>query len=226
MTRIILLASASALLFSLPAAAAPKSRLALDGSLGTSGFGLHLQYKIHERVIFRGGYSYLNYDVADENYDGVDYDISIDMNTLTGTIDFHPFANGFVISGGAIGGGDKQVSLRGRFIEDQEIAIGGNIYTPEDVGVLSGQVTLDDLAPYLGIGWDGSLYSERRINFLLRAGAMFTGTPDVALSSERGLLSDDSDFQAALSQEESNLQQEIDSFEVFPVVNLGLSVRF
>ena len=155
MTRIFLLATATTLLFSAPTLAGEKSRLALDGSLGTSGFGLNLQYKIHERVVFRGGYSYLNYDVADENYDGVDYDVSIDMNTLAGTIDFHPFANGFVISGGAIGGGDKQVSLRGRFIEDQEIEIGGNIYTPEDVGVLTADVTLDDLAPYLGIGWDG-----------------------------------------------------------------------
>lgn len=206
------------------ASAHAQDRLAIDGSLGTTGLGANLQFKIQERVVLRGGINYLEYDVADENYDGVDYDVSLSMSNASGFLDLHPFANGFVMSAGVYGGENKEATLEATPIADVEI--GDLIFTPEQVGILTGEVTLSDMSPYLGIGWDGSLYAKSRVNFLIRAGAMFTGSPDVELSSERGTFSDDPIFQAQLQIEEENLEDEIETFAVYPVLNIGLSLRF
>ena len=55
---------------------------------------------------------------------------------------------------------------------------------------------------------------------------MMSGTPDITLESVGGTLSDDPDFQQALADEEENLQDEVDDFEFYPVVQLGLTYRF
>jgi hypothetical protein len=60
----------------------------------------------------------------------------------------------------------------------------------------------------------------------LDAGVVFQGTLDMRLNSRGGSLSDDPDFQAALAAEEAELQAEVDNYDLFPVVTMGLGYRF
>ena len=55
---------------------------------------------------------------------------------------------------------------------------------------------------------------------------MFTGSPQVNLVSTGGSLSNDTNFQAQLAIEEQNLQNDVDNYEVYPVVQLGLTYGF
>jgi hypothetical protein len=55
---------------------------------------------------------------------------------------------------------------------------------------------------------------------------MFTGSPQVNLTAKGGTLTNDAAFQAQLAQEERNLQDEINDYEVYPVVQAGLTLSF
>jgi hypothetical protein len=55
---------------------------------------------------------------------------------------------------------------------------------------------------------------------------MFTGSPQVDLTATGGTLSNDPNFQTQLAQEEQNLQDEISDYEVYPVVQAGLTFSF
>ena len=62
--------------------------------------------------------------------------------------------------------------------------------------------------------------------FKIIAGAMFTGSPDVQMASSGGTLSNDTNFQNQLAIEEQNLQDDIDDYEIYPVVQAGLTWSF
>ena len=105
------------------------------------------------------------------------------------------------------------------------VEIGNQTFTPAQVGTLNMKGDLEDTAPFLGLGWDSS-FDTKGLSFRFIAGAMFTGTPDVSLTASGGTLSNDSNFQAQLAQEEQNLQSDVDDYEIYPVVQLGLNWAF
>ena len=200
-----------------------KDRLAVDGQVGTTGIGISLHHRFSNKFIIRTGLQYAELDAADEDYDGVQYDLSADLSGATATIDYHPFQNGFTISSGLFYGKDPGFSLDGT--PDSDVEIGGNIYTPEQVGVISGTVQASELMPYVGAGWDSTYYSDRRVNVFVRAGMLFSASPDVRLSAEDGLLSEDPGFLADLLLEQENVEDEIDGLKIYPVLNIGFSYR-
>jgi hypothetical protein len=55
---------------------------------------------------------------------------------------------------------------------------------------------------------------------------MFTGSPQVNLTSTGGTLSGDASFQTQLATEEQNLQDDIDTYEIYPVIQAGVTLRF
>jgi hypothetical protein len=105
------------------------------------------------------------------------------------------------------------------------VQIGNQTFTPAQVGVLGLTGDLEDTAPFVGLGWD-TTFESTGLGFKFVAGAMFTGTPQVNLVSTGGSLSSDSNFQAQLAVEEQNLQDDVNDYEVYPVVQLGVTYSF
>ncbi len=223
MSRFSLLAATAALAI----AAAPQAVFAeaksVDAGIGTTGIGVNASAKLLPWVAVRGGYNYLQFELDEMEYDGIEYDTEIDFSTFGGFVDIHPFRNGFTLTGGVYQG-NKEVMLDAT--PDEPVEIGNLTFTPEQVGTLIGTVALEDTAPYLGIGWDGALYSESMINFWVRAGVMFTGSPEIALDASGGILTDDPVLQAEIQREVENLEEEVDDYEYYPVINLGVAFRF
>ncbi|MEM9988817.1 MAG: hypothetical protein AAF723_04785 [Pseudomonadota bacterium] len=196
---------------------------AVEFSIGTTGISAGAQWEALNRVVFRGGYNYLTFSLEDEDYDGVVYDAELEFNTLGGFVDFHPYRNGLTLTGGFFLG-DKVVNLDATPTEDVEI--GSITFRPEDVGVLDGTAEYENIAPYLGIGWDNTPYADGDLSFFARAGVMFMGSPDIELNSTDGLLSDEVIFNEELQEEEENLEEDLSDYEYYPVVNVGLSYKF
>ena len=103
---------------------------------------------------------------------------------------------------------------------------GNQTFTPAQVGTLNAMADLEDSAPFLGLGWDTTFQGGNGLGFKFIAGAMFTGSPDVSLTSTGGSLSNDANFQNQLAIEEQNLQDDIDDYEIYPVVQAGLTWSF
>ena len=202
-------------------AAHSQAGIAVGAGVGTTGGIAEAQVQVTPNIQIRGGYNYFQYD-ADDSYDDIDYAGELDLSTLAAFVDFRPFGGSFIITGGAYFG-EKTLDLAAA--PGQTYEIGGQTYTSAEVGTLAGNVDLEDTAPFVGLGWD-TTFQGGPIGFKFIAGAMFTGTPQVSLTSTGGTLSNDATFQAELQTEEDNLQNDIDDYEVYPVVQAGITVSF
>lgn len=202
-------------------AGAAQAQIAVGGSIGSAGASAEAQLKVAPGVNIRGGYNFLQYGAGD-TYDGVAYDGDLDLTTLGAFVDVHPFGNSFFITGGAYFG-EKTLDLLAT--PTQNVQIGSQTYTPAQVGTLGLAADLEDTAPFIGLGWD-TTFENPGIGFKFLAGAMFTGTPQVNLTATGGTLSNDTNFQTQLAQEEQNLQDEINDYEIYPVVQLGVTLGF
>lgn len=219
MKRMITLAALAAAGAAVSGAA--QAQVAIGGSIGTTGATVEGQVKVLPGVNIRGGYNYLQYG-ADSTYDDIAYDGDLDFNTLGAFVDFHPFGNSFFITGGAYFG-EKTLDLLAT--PTGNVEIGNQTYTPQQVGTLALAADLEDTAPFVGLGWD-TTFENPGIGFKFLAGAMFTGSPQVNLTASGGTLSNDANFQNQLAIEEQNLQDDINDYEVYPVVQAGLTFAF
>ena len=221
--RLIPLA-ATALLLSAGSAMAQSSEpgIAIGATAGTSGVGLDVQVKLGPIFTLRGATDRLTHS-ADENYDGVDYSGDLTFDTVGAFIDMHPLANGFLISGGAYLG-DRDIALTGT--PTGPVDIGGQTYSPAQIGTLGGAIKLQDVAPFLGIGWDDTFYRNSRWGIRAIAGVAWSDAPEVALSSTGGSLSNDPTFQARLRDESRNITDEAEGYGLFPIVQVGLNYKF
>ncbi len=221
--RLIPLAAAALLLSAGSAMAQSSEPGVADGApAGTSGVGLDVQDKIGPIFTLRGSVDRLPHS-ADESYDGVDYSGDLTFDTVGGFVDMHPLANGFLISGGAYLG-DRDIALAAT--PTGPVEIGGQTYSPAQVGTLNGAVKLSDASPFVGIGWDDTFYRAGRWGFRAVAGVAWSDEPEVALTSTGGSLSNDPAFQARLRDESQRITEETEGYGLFPIIQVGLNYKF
>ena len=200
------------------------NKYAVGAQVGTDGYGIEGQYSLTERLAIRGGYHDLSFGIDDEDYDGITYNGDLEFKNMAAFLDYHPFNNGLFFSGGAYFG-DKSVALSA--VPTGTVVVGSTSVTSVETGTLNSRVSLADTAPYLGFGFDNGVFGgDSPLAFHASVGVMFTDTPDVSLTSVGGTLSTDPTFLAELAQEAQNLQDDISDFEYYPVVKVGLTLRF
>ena len=198
------------------------SGVGFGGTLGTTGVGAEVKYTPDSRLMLRGSYQVLNFE-STLDIDDIEYDGDVDADTFGGFVDLAPFGNGFIVSGGAYVG-DKVVDLVAT--PSSNVEIGGMDFTPEQVGTLDARAEFDNVAPYLGIGYDGYLNPRREWSFNARAGVLFAGSADVSLLSVNGEFSDNPLFVQELRREVEQIEEDIEDYKYYPVVTVGVTRRF
>ena len=190
-------------------------------AVSTLGVGLEGGVRLNETFGLRVGGNWLGFD-----YDGVegdlDYDAEVTLASLATLVDFHPFKGGFRVSGG-LRYNFNDADLDGT--PNDDIEIGDETFSADEVGTLTGDVAFDVLAPYLGIGYGATLL-EGALTVGFDLGVMYQGQADVDLDAESGLISDSDLLQENLAIEEDNVEDDLEDFVVYPVVGLALIYRF
>jgi hypothetical protein len=202
-------------------AGAAHAQVDLSASIGTTGGSVEAKVKVAPILAVRGGYNYFQYE-ADDTYDDIAYQGDLDLSTFGAFLDLHPFGNAFMLTGGAYFG-EKTLDLFAT--PTQNVQIGNQTFTPAQVGTLNMQADLEDTAPFVGLGWDTS-FDGSGVGFRFVAGAMFTGSPQVNLTASGGTLSNDSNFQNQVAIEEQNLEDDVEDYEIYPVVQVGITFGF
>tara|TARA_B100001123_G_scaffold282110_1_gene314259 strand:- start:4014 stop:4994 length:981 start_codon:yes stop_codon:yes gene_type:complete len=197
------------------------SRFAISPSIGTTGVSGEAMFMIWPELVIRGGPHYLQFD-TDQTIDDIDYDAELDILRGMVIADIHPTGGGFHLSAG-LGFGETELDINAT--PQDVVNIGGNSYSPSQVGTLNGKVTNDDIAPYVGIGYDNTFSSDSGLAFRANIGVLYTGASDVDLSST-GTFQNDPNFIENLREEESNIEDDIEFIQFYPVVSVGLSYRF
>lgn len=206
----------------LSAAATAEGDFAITGGVGTMGGVVEGQFQVNDYFQLRVGANYLAFDQTID-VDEISYDGELDFSGLGAFVDLHPFGGSFFITGGAYAGG-KSIDLAAS--STVPVEIGGVIFTPAEYGRLEGDVSFDDVAPFVGLGFDTTFEGNGNWGVSILAGAAVFGSGDVTLEAVGGTLSNDPALQAQLDQEIQDIEEEIEDYELWPVVQVGLSYRF
>lgn len=219
MSRRILAAAvaASALMF---AGAAAAQQTSVGASVGTPGIGLELGYDFNDSFGLRanGNWFSLSKDVES---DGVNYDGKLKLFSLGVLGDFYPFESGFRFTGGAYYN-DNHVNLTAT--PSGTVTIGGTPYTPAEIGSLSGAADFNEFTPYAGIGYTSNR-GEPGLSFVVDAGVMFQGRPEITLVGN-GPITSTPGFQADLERERRQIADDLKWTRFYPAVRVGAAYRF
>jgi len=197
-----------------------KSNFALGVGVGTTGASLSGTYKLTDHLNLRGVYA--QYDFSESDVEsGIQYDFDIGLQTMSLLLDYHPFSSsGFRLSLGAVKNGTefnaKSTQTTGN------ITVGNGTFSASQVGTLNANVSYKSIAPYLGIGWGNAVLKNRNLSFALDIGVMGFDNPDVTMTSTGG----NAQVNAELENERRELENSLDDFDLYPVVNLSLNYKF
>ncbi|HCO96704.1 MAG TPA: hypothetical protein DIU00_22660 [Phycisphaerales bacterium] len=200
-------------------------KYAVSGKASTLGLGGEFTTAVRSDINARVGLNMLDFDIDEEEIEDIEYDIELDFSSFSALADWYVFNGSFRISGGVISM-DHEVDLRARGASGETEEIGDIEYDWDDIGTLSGCVEIDDVAPYVGIGWGNPLTSSRRWGFTCDLGVAFTSSPDVKLSANALNPAIADALSADLEKERKDIEDDLDKFELYPVIAVSFFYRF
>lgn len=200
--------------FSFPAITKAGS-FALKANAGTLGFGLEGAAQIHESINVRlganlMGYSYLYQSNPEDEFD---IDGSLRLSNFLALVDWYPFKSGFHLTGGLMYNNNN---INIGLLPKQTYTVGGDTYTPDDLGSLSAELTFNPVVPYAALGF-GNPFKGSRFGVNTDIGLFFQGAPKVSMEAQ-GLLEPSAE-QAPL------LEENVNWFTLYPVLTLSLYYR-
>lgn len=194
----------------------------VTGKVGTTGLGADLTVPLIPNWInLRAGYNFgeLRPSITEG---GINYKADMRFESVPLLLDLHPFHGNFRITGGV-------------YLNRNEM----DLSTIVDVGTLVGNtpigipVTLNadvswskDYAPYFGIGYGNAadanfLDLPIALGLSIDLGAFYQGSPDVILTESTGTVSS-----ADLAVEAAQIVDDLNDFKFFPVLTIGIHIRF
>jgi hypothetical protein len=202
--------------------------------LSTTGFvGVDAGYKFSPNLHTRVGINTIGFNL-DYTSQGIDYKASLSPTNVHLLGDFFPFGGGLRLTGGLVfqsnqfnaTGTPNSSAIPGGI--PTQINLGGTTYNVSDVGTVSSEGSFSNsVAPYLGIGFGTPLSPGLGFNF--DAGVMFAGSANVKLranipSTVPAALQ--SQIRTSLAEQERKTNSDIGSFNVYPVISVGISYAF
>ena len=188
---------------------------------GTTGLGGDVTVPLVSNWLnLRGGYNIgsLRPSITQA---GIKYKADVDFESIPILLDFHPFHGSFRVTGGV-------------FYNKNSMDLSSTVdASTVGLGLGAGTATLNanaswskEWAPYLGIGWgnaadDNTLDLPIAVGFSLDIGAFYQGSPDVLLTDSSGLVP-----VADLALEQAQLEDDLSGFKFYPVITLGIHIRF
>ena len=201
------------------------SDVAVGAKVSTLGVGVDFTTPLTEKLNLRAGIQWLEYGIDTES-DGVEYDADLELFSGLMVADWHPFGGVFKITGGLLINDNKVVGT-GEATPGtvSTFTINNTVYTAADVGKLEAEISYNTVAPYLGIGWGNPVSKNSNWTFFCDIGVVFMGSPNVDIKAS-GAIASNEIFMTNLEQERKELEDDLASYEYYPVVTLGLSYKF
>jgi hypothetical protein len=208
-------ASAVAMLLCAPASASETSGFSAGVTGGTLGIGPEVGYRFSDMFGVRANATFLNISRGFES-DDIEYRGKVKLGSGGVMLDVYPFGGGFRVSGGARINGNKG---RVRATPTAPVEINGTTYTPAQIGTLTGRAEVKDFAPALTLGYGGGLRSG--FVFGVEAGALFQDKVRIKRFTSTGTVA-----LPDLEAERLSIQDDVDDYKVYPILQLTLGYRF
>ncbi len=187
--------------------------------VGTLGVGIDIATSFGSRIGLRSGFNFFPTDI-DATVSDVPYQIDLASPTFTVMLDLY-LLGPLRVSGGAVYTTDDIV-LAGEIVAP--VTIDATIYSPAQIGVITGTIVTNELSPYVGIGLGNP--GRSRFGFFLDLGVAFHSTPGFTLTAVGGSANTLLQFQSDLNAEALSIQDDLANITVYPVVTIGFSIGF
>jgi len=205
-------------------APAARADTSIGVNIGTLGAGVELAHAFTETLGFRIGASGLRYDTTD-SYQSIDYDARFKLASGRLLLDWFPFANHFRVSAGAMYNGNE-LTLEGKPSGSGTYTINGTTYPASEVGSVNGKVDFRKTAPYVGLGYGRPV--GKGFTVIADAGVLFQGSPRTSLNVTCGPSagSNCANIQSDAAAERARLDEDVSRYRAYPVLSIGLALRF
>lgn len=195
-----------------------EDRFGVGLKAGTYGWGADFGVALTDLWTVRGSFHRL--DVSEsESIDDIDYDADLELGGEGILVDLFPMRGQFRLTAGVFSNRNDLALLA---VPTTDVEIGNNTYTPAEIGTLTTGVGFDDTAPYLGLGWGNVARGSSRVRFVFDVGVLLQGSPEVApITASAGMVDP-----ADLDLERFDIEDDLEDFDLWPVLNLGIAIRF
>lgn len=200
------------------AGTAEAQRLGIGARVGTLGLGAEAAIGMSDRVVVRGG---VGITPLEPSMRLSDVDLAFELPTWY-HVGIDLYLNGAMrLGGGLLFKGDDP-RLTAEFTTDQDL--GGQTFTPQEIGTLIGVIDSRDRVPYALIGF--GKHTAPGVGLFVDFGVAFLGAPSFRLSTEGGTLADDSGpLRAALDTEAEQFEDDAGTYlEFWPILSLGVRI--
>ncbi len=200
-------------------------------NVGTNGAGIDISVPMTESLNIRASLNGATYSQSETESD-IAYDVSGDLLTVGAILDYYPVQSSqFHLSAGAFYNGN-QIEGNGKPTSGT-YEINDIEYDADEIGSLDAALDFNGIAPYVGLGW-GYNSSTSGWGFSFDVGALYHGTPQVAMDVTRGsgIPSDPmgdalfEEIQADVEEQRKTTEDDLSDFKWYPVVRIGLTYKF
>ena len=195
-----------------------QANVGINVKAGTLGAGFEVSKSVSDKLNLSLGLNTYVVKTTD-NSDGIDYDFNYDLRSVALLAHYHAFNGVFRLTGGLLYN-KNELRLTGIPGAGSTYVINGVSYSASQVGSLSGKLTFNTTAPYLGVGWGNRPSSK--LGLTADVGVLYQGPPKLSLSASGtvpGLASN-------VEQERKSAEADLAEFKWYPVVSLGVYMRF
>jgi len=222
------------------AAQAPGSAAGLALRASTLGGGIEVATTLMPNLNLRLGANGASYSY-DTDYSGNDYEFDLSLQSFSALADYHLVGGGFRLSGGLMlnGNGLDIVGRPGSSADILTFSIGDQVYdATTEVQAFTGEIEFPSLAPYAGIGWGNMIGDDKKWGLMLDIGFVLQGSPTVTMGTVDTLddttpIPGDAQGRTAkqilldnVKTEEAELEDDISTFDLYPLISIGVSYRF
>ena len=207
---------------SMQAAVADPSTFEIGPQPSTLGVGVEAGASVNKAIDVRANFGAL--DLSNNgSASGVNYNANAHLNNFGGTLDLHPFLNGFRLSGGLVSG-SSNLAFNGVPTSKQTFIINGNTYSVADIGQVIGGATFGGTNPYVGLGFGGGRVKRNTIGVSFDAGVAMEAAPVVTLGTTKNDLPPQAQaqFQTDIAAARNSFANDVNFLKTYPVVRVGL----
>lgn len=212
------------------------SALAVGVRVDSLGFGAEVATSLSRSFNLRAGANLLNYGYA-FGVDGVNYNAQIQLHSGQASLDWFPFHGAFHIGPGVIYF-NNQLNAVLSAPAGKDFELGNSDFTNSVSNPVHGTATIGyarKIAPALIAGFGNVIpRSGRHFSVPIEVGIAYMGPAQINLNLQ-GMacqggacfnMATNPDYRQSLQQEQSDLNESLKKFQVYPIVSTGLSYRF
>ncbi len=205
----------------------PESDLAVGVNLGTKGLGFEGLFNVSDSLNLRATYSQYEFSESFDE-DGISYDGDLDVDVIGAIVDYYPMQGSFRLSAGYYNNGSA-IAAQAQPESSGTVNINGFDYALSGESVRT-DIDWDSGAPYLGIGWGNAFAEGSGFSWAIDFGVLLTGEPTATLTASQGLFTQAElfgrDLTTDIRAEETELNNDLSDFDIYPVAQLIFTYSF